>query len=110
MLRQFDLGKTAVFIDAANILYSQRTLGWNIDYKKLAAYLRRETELVGLYYYTGKVGSEQKQNAFIKKIQSFGYTVVAKEVKFIRTENTVLPKGNLDVELAGLMSFSSWSF
>src|SRR3989338_9370972 len=100
MLKQFNLGKTAVFIDAANILYSQRTLGWNIDYQKLAAYLRGETELVGLYYYTGKVGSEQKQNAFIKKIQSFGYTVIAKEVKFIRIENAILPKGNLDVELA----------
>src|SRR3989344_495994 len=100
MLKQFNLGKTAIFIDAANILYSQHTLGWHIDYKKLEAYLRRETELVGLYYYTGKVGSAQKQAAFIEKLRSFGYTVVAKEVKFIRAGKVLLPKGNLDVELA----------
>lgn len=31
-------GKTAVFIDAANILYSQKDLKWKIDYLKLKKY------------------------------------------------------------------------
>ena len=38
-----------MFIDAANIFYSQRTLGWRIDYTKLKHYLERETNLVALH-------------------------------------------------------------
>ena len=100
MLREFVKGKTAVFIDAANIFYSQRTLGWYIDYEKLVDYLRQETKLVELRYYTGKVGTVEKQMSFIKKLESLGYNVTAKEVKFIRSDGTLIPKGNLDVELA----------
>ena len=31
-------GKTAVFIDAANMFYAQKTIGFKIDYKKLKRY------------------------------------------------------------------------
>jgi len=40
MLKKYTKGKVAVFIDAANILYSQQTLGWRIDYQKLRDYLQ----------------------------------------------------------------------
>lgn len=101
MIGKFTTGKVAVFIDAANIFYSQRTLGWRIDYAKLAAYLHSETRVAGLHYYTGKVGTLEKQTAFIRKLKKVGYAVTAKEVKMIRAGgNMVLPKGSLDVELA----------
>lgn len=90
-----------MFIDAANMFYSQRTLGWRIDYVKLAAYFRKEVLLTGLHYYTGKVGSLEKQASFIKKLEEVGYRVIAKEVKFIKVHSLPdVPKGNLDVELA----------
>ena len=60
-------GKVAVFIDAANVLYSQKTLGWRVDYQKLKKYLEKEINLDGIYYYTGKIGKLQKQLKFIKK-------------------------------------------
>ncbi len=100
MIGQFAKGRVAVCIDAANVFYSQKSLGWNVDYEKLATYLNSETTLAGLYYYTGKIGSLEKQLAFIRHIEAHGYRVTAKEVKFIKTGDTVLPKGNLDVELA----------
>ena len=94
-------GKTAVFIDAANIFYSQKTLGWRVDYRKLAHYLQTEADIVGLYYYTGRVGSQEKQTAFLNALYTFGYQVTEKEVKFIKVSGSPdLPKGNLDVELA----------
>ena len=94
-------GKVAVFIDAANIFYSQRTLGWRIDYEKLAKYMARETKLDGLYYYTGKVGTLEKQMSFIDKLKRCGYRVVAKEVKMIKVPDSApVPKGSLDIELA----------
>lgn len=101
MIKEFVKGRVAIFIDAANVFYAQRTLGWRIDYGKLATYLADETTLVGLYYYTGNVGSHEKQTAFIRKLELLSYIVTAKEVKFIKVQGAPdLPKGNLDVELA----------
>ena len=101
MIGPFVKGKTAVFIDAANIFYSQKTLHWRIDYGKLSTYLRKEADIAGIYYYTGMVGALEKQRTFIRKLQSIGYNVTSKEVKFIRVAGAPdIPKGNLDVELA----------
>lgn len=44
MIGKFTKGRVFGFIDATNILYSQKTLGWRIDYQKLRNYLK--TELV----------------------------------------------------------------
>lgn len=100
-LAKITKGKIAVFIDAANILYSQRTLGWKIDYQKLKSFIEAKTEIYGVFYYTGKVGTLEKQEKFFKKLKKIGFTVVSKEVKFIKiNKNKVIPKGNLDIELA----------
>jgi uncharacterized LabA/DUF88 family protein len=100
MIKQFVKGKVAVFIDAANIFYSQRTLGWRVDYTKLKAYFMRETELMAIYLYTGKVGTNESQERFIAKITQLGYIVRAKEVKRIKVATDTFEwKGNLDAEL-----------
>jgi uncharacterized LabA/DUF88 family protein len=100
MIRELELGRTAVFIDAANILYSQHTLGWRVDYRKLKAYFERETDLAAAYFYTGKVGADEKQAKFLAKIGRLGYVVRAKEVKRIRVGPRAFEwKGNLDAEL-----------
>src|SRR3989338_8082204 len=51
MIGTFTKGKVAVFIDAANIFYSQRTLGWRISYEKLKEYFERECEISTLFVY-----------------------------------------------------------
>ena len=100
MLGPLVKGRVAVFVDAANILYSQRTLGWRMDYKKLRGYFERETDLIGIHFYTGKVGSDEKQGKFIRKLESLGYMVRSKEVKHICVgKDTYIRKGNLDAEL-----------
>ena len=101
MISKYVKGKAAVFIDAANILYSQQTLGWRIDYQRLRDYLRSQTEIFWIFYYTGKVGAFEKQVKFIEKLGRLGFGVVSKEIKFIKIDGgKLLPKGNLDVELA----------
>ncbi len=35
MISRYVKGKTAVFVDASNIYFSQKSLGWKIDFKKL---------------------------------------------------------------------------
>ncbi len=100
MINQFIAGRVCVFIDAANILYSQQSLGWRVDYEKLKTYFISECNLSGIYFYTGKVGDNQKQSSFLKKLEKLGYVVKSKEVKRIKiSENNYEWKGNLDVEL-----------
>lgn len=92
----------AVFIDAANILYSQQTLGWEIDYEKLINYFKKNTRLISAHFYSGVVSKNIKQEKFFRKMRSFGYKVTTKEVKWIRDKNGKIlkGKGNLDIELA----------
>ena len=100
MIGRFVKERVYVFIDAANILYSQRTLNWRVDYKKLKEYFLKECDLRGIFFYTGRVGAYDKQNKFLKKLESYGYVVRAKEVKRIEIAPNIYEwKGNLDVEL-----------
>jgi len=100
MIKEFVKGKVYVFVDAANILYSQQTLHWRVDYKKLKEYFEKESDLKGIYFYTGRLGDNYKQNSFIEKLSKLGYVVKAKEVKRIKvSKDTFEWKGNLDVEL-----------
>lgn len=64
-------------------------------------YFENECNLKGIYFYTGRVGDNNKQDSFLQKLGRFGYVVKSKEVKQIRLENNAFEwKGNLDVELA----------
>ena len=100
MIGQFVKGRIYVFIDSANILYSQRTLGWRVDYQKLREYLEKECDLRGLYFYTGKIGKDHKQRRFLEKMINYGYQVKSKEVKMIKiAPNIYERKGDLDAEL-----------
>ena len=101
MISKFIKGKTYVFIDAANIFYSQQTLKWKVDYKKFKKYLEKEIDLEKIYFYSGKVGGNLKQNNFLNKLRSLDYIVKVKEVKVIKISSGVYEKkGNLDIELA----------
>ena len=69
MINQLVKGKVYVFVDAANILYSQQTLCWRVDYKKLKEYFEKECDLKAIYFYTGRIGENHKQNSFLKKLE-----------------------------------------
>lgn len=94
--------RVSVFIDAANILYSQHTLGWEIDYQKLLRYFKKNYLFQKAYFYSGKDSRNTKQEQFFSRMRRFGYNVVTKEVKWIRDKNGKIlkGKGNLDIELA----------
>ncbi len=92
--------KAAVFIDAANVIYSQRTLKWQIDFKKLMDYFKKNYQLDNVYFYFAYIKDDKKQQNFFAKLRQWGYKIRTKEVKLIRQhDGTVLKKGNLDVEL-----------
>lgn len=94
--------KIAIFIDAANIFYSQRTLGWRVDYEKFLIYWHHQGKITGAYFYTAVISTNKKQLSFFKALEKIGYSVIRREVKIIhdRKSKKVVQKGNFDVKLA----------
>lgn len=42
------------FIDASNLFYGgEKSLGWKIDYRKLALYIKEKYQVRKIYYYGG---------------------------------------------------------
>lgn len=100
MIQKYVIGKTAVFIDAANIFYSQRTLKWKISFKKLYKYLKNNCNLLKVYFYYTKSERSIKQKEFFEILEDTGYILKIKPLKVIkRKHGDIIEKGNVDVEL-----------
>lgn len=91
-------GRIAIFIDTANILYSQKTLGWQLDYKKLIKVFQIHTMVFAGFYY-GTIRENAGQDRFFAMLTDRGYTVRTKPVKYIQTPKGTILKGNLDTEI-----------
>ena len=100
MIRRFVTGRVAVFIDAANVFYAQRTLKWRISYERLKVYLETECNLVDAFIYTAIDADNPGQIKFIEMLQRAGFIVRMKPIKQIRVGKDSVWKGNLDIELA----------
>lgn len=103
MINKFLKGRVAVFIDASNIYFSQKTLGWKIDFKRLLNYFKEECNLVSVSFYSSINPDNSKERKFHDFLEIIGYTVRHKEIKFIKNEEEVKfgghHKGNIDVDL-----------
>lgn len=102
MIKNLVKGKVYVFIDAANIFYTQKSLGWRISYEKLMRYFKEESgENVKCFVYTGVDENNSGQKKFLDMLDINGYIVRTKAIKKIRTGKTSYRwKNNLDIELA----------
>ena len=95
--------KTAIFIDGSNLYATARTLGFDIDYKKLLAYFRERTRLIRAIYYTALMDEAEYSplRPLIDWLDYNGYMVVTKPVKeFTDSAGRRKLKGNMDIELA----------
>lgn len=101
MINRFAKGKTAVFIDAANLESSVKSLGWWIDYEKLRDLFRKE-DLVEIRDYCVRHNTEN-QDQFFTFLKRNGFTLITKPLKLIKTEDILrgdIRKANFDVEIA----------
>lgn len=103
MISKFTKGKTAVFIDASNIYFSQKTMGWRVDFKKLLKYFKLNTDLFKISFYAAINPENLKERRFHDFLEIIGYSVKHKKIKFIKDQNDNLHgghhKGNIDVDL-----------
>lgn len=95
--------KIALFIDGANLYATAKTLGFDIDYKRLLKEFQSRGNLVRAFYYTAIIEDQEYSSIrpLIDWLDYNGYTVVTKATKeFIDASGRRKVKGNMDIELA----------
>lgn len=75
-------GKTAVFIDWANVHGWEKSLKREISPNKLYRYLKTYKEIKNIYFYFG-TDKHPKSKTFITRAKRIGYVVTTKPVKYI---------------------------
>ncbi len=99
----FDSNKIALFIDGANLYATAKTLGFDIDYKRLLKEFQSRGTLLRAFYYTAIIEDQEYSSIrpLIDWLDYNGYTVVTKATKeFIDASGRRKVKGNMDIELA----------
>ncbi len=95
--------KTALFIDGANLYATAKSLGFDIDYKRLLREFQSRGYLIRAFYYTAVVEDQEYSSIrpLIDWLDYNGYTVVTKATKeFVDQTGRRKVKGNMDIELA----------
>src|ERR1700687_3112434 len=95
--------KIALFIDGANLYATGKTLGFDIDYKRLLTEFQSRGALLRAFYYTAIIEDQEYSSIrpLIDWLDYNGYTVVTKATKeFIDANGRRKVKGNMDIELA----------
>ena len=95
--------RIALFIDGANLYATAKTLGFDIDYKRLLKEFQSRGTLVRAFYYTAIIEDQEFSSIrpLIDWLDYNGYTVVTKPTKeFIDASGRRKVKGNMDIELA----------
>ena len=95
--------KTALFIDGANLYAATKSLGFDIDYKKLLQEFRSRGNLLRAFYYTAVIEDQEFSSIrpLIDWLDYNGYRVVTKPTKeFVDQAGRRKVKGNMDIELA----------
>ena len=95
--------RTALFIDGANLYSASRNLGFDVDYRNLLQYFRRQTNVLRAYYYAAVLETEEYSP--LKPLTDWlaynGYTLVTKPAReFTDAAGRRRVKGNMDIELA----------
>jgi uncharacterized LabA/DUF88 family protein len=95
--------KIALFIDGANLFATAKTLGLDVDYKRLLKEFESRATLVRAFYYTTIIEDQEYSSIrpLIDWLDYNGYTVVTKAIKeFIDASGRRRVRGNMDIELA----------
>ena len=95
--------KTALFIDGANLYATAKSLGFDIDYKRLLREFQSRGNLLRAFYYTAVIEDQEYSSIrpLIDWLDYNGYSVVTKATKeFVDQTGRRKVKGNMDIELA----------
>jgi len=101
--------KAKVYIDGANVFYTQKKLGWSIDWKKMRNYIEVNQEVIEWRYYVGIKKDDEKMQRYLRYLDVIGFNLFTKILKKIRIYNNEIRsnshktnfiyKANFDVEI-----------
>ena len=95
--------RVALFIDGANLYATAKTLGFDIDYKRLLGFFRKRSRLLRAIYYTALLDDAEYSpiKPLIDWLDYNGYKVVTKPAReYTDAMGRRKIKGNMDIELA----------
>ena len=95
--------RLALFIDGANLYAAARSLGFDIDYKRLLDEFMKKGKLVRAFYYTALIEDQEYSpiRPLVEWLDYNGYTMVTKPAKeFTDSAGRRKIKGNMDIEIA----------
>ena len=94
--------KIALFIDGANLYATAKSIGFDIDYKRLLREFQSRGYLMRAFYYTAVIEDQEYSSIrpLIDWLDYNGYKVVTKPAKeFTDSAGRRKVKGNMDIEL-----------
>ena len=101
--------RVKIYIDGANIFYTQKKLGWLFDWKKIKNCLQEKWDILEIRYYTGVKPGDEKMASFLRYLDNIGITSITKPVKVIKVDEnhpskklfnySEIYKSNCDVEI-----------
>ena len=95
--------RVALFIDGSNLYAAARALEFDIDYKQLLEFFKKDSRLVRAFYYTALLEDQEYSpiRPLVDWLDYNGYTMVTKPAKeFTDPSGRRKIKGNMDIELA----------
>ena len=95
--------KIVLLIDGANLYATSRSLGFDIDYKRMLRHFEKKAYLLRAYYYTALIEDQEYSSIrpLIDWLDYNGYRVITKPTKeFTDASGRRKVKGNMDLELA----------
>lgn len=95
--------RIGLFIDGSNLYAAARSLGFDIDYKRLREEFASKGRLVRAFYYTALIEDQEYSpiRPLVDWLDYNGYTMVTKPTKeFTDSMGRRKIKGNMDIELA----------
>src|SRR5271155_287618 len=95
--------RVALFIDGANLYSASRNLGFDVDYRNLLEYFRKQAHVLRANYYSAILETEEYSP--LKPLTDWlaynGYNLVTKAAKeFTDASGRRRVKGSMDIEIA----------
>ena len=99
----YETERVGLFIDGANLYATAKSLGFDIDFKRLLALFRQQARLLRALYFTAIV--EDQEFSSIRPLVDWldynGFSLITKPAKaFTDEDGRRKVKGNMDVEIA----------
>ena len=104
-----------VYIDGANVFYTQKKLGRSLDWQKVKNYFSESRDIIEYRYYVGVKKDDEAIKKYLKYLDQINFVAVSKPLKVIQADNQhplnqlykyrQIYKCNFDVEIATDISF-----